>query len=84
MFEDVREGGTLDRSVSGNGQFESFFTHIFLKPDMTPFLTHNHPSISAKGIDDLPVRKAGDFAHKISSLTVAFSLGWASSSIFSR
>jgi hypothetical protein len=43
-----------------------------MKPNMTPFLPHHHPSISLQPSDDLVIRKAWDFRHIDISIISAF------------
>jgi hypothetical protein len=54
LLQYSRQRGSLDRMVSGNGQFERSIREVFLKPDVAPLLPHDDPSVPPQSIDDLP------------------------------
>jgi hypothetical protein len=60
LLEDVRQGGSLDRAMGGNGQFKSLRGRSFLKPDVTSPLTDDDPTVPFQRGDDSLIAKARD------------------------
>ena len=62
-FENVSEGGSLDRFVRRYGKIECFQGEVLSQTDMTPFLPDDHPAVALKSFNDFDVGKAGNLGH---------------------
>jgi hypothetical protein len=84
LFQDVRQCGSFDGSVSRDGDFEKFFPDSLLQAKAAAPLAHYGPAISLQGMHDLRVRQARHLAYNSTSLTSALSSATQSSSTGSR
>ncbi len=54
LFQDVGEGGSLHRPVSGNGQLENLIWQVLLKPYVASLLANHNPPRTLQSCDDNP------------------------------
>lgn len=73
LFQDMGKGGSLDRTVNGNGKLQCFRGSVLLQPDMAAFLPDDDPSVSLKCPDDLIIWQARNDGHTASSMISEFS-----------
>jgi hypothetical protein len=55
MFENVGQGGPLDRAVGWHRQLESFLGEVLLESDVTASLADNHPAVAPESSDHFSV-----------------------------
>lgn len=84
LLEDMSQCRTLDWSVSGNRQLESFLREMLLEPNVTAPLPNHDPSVALQCSEDLLVAKAGNLGHTAISSTSLFGPWRWSSSMGSR
>ena len=83
----MRQGGTFDGAMGGDGDFEEFRAQMFLQAYVAALLANHGPTVSLQGPDPSPDGRVGqtrDLAHNSTSFTSAFSSATQSSSTGSR